>query len=287
MSFLKKLFRGSENSDNASNTTNPSANTIDTSCPEERIAYAIPPTYKEMTEEELRNEQVALFDGDKLLYKKLSQQFKEKVSAVDFSKFRDEFRPEESNKNGGIDFHNKYVTKLLRSTGKEFIKQIGKKLITGDFNLTKIPFPIKIMTSKTFLQATSLSFFQFPFFMNLAVNQPPVEKMKLVIVAVFSGFHSSCFFMKPLNPILGETYTCCYEDGTRLFLEQTSHHPPVTNFEVYGPNGSYYMYGNTAYKTSVAISLALNLYNKGKRCIVFPDGTKISFDYCKVIYAII
>lgn len=280
MSFFKRLFGSSSKNDSTS--TNPSENTNDLSIQEERVAIAIPPTYKEIKEEEFKNEQMAFYDGDKLLYNKLNLLFKEKVSLIDFSKFKDEFRPAPTNKNGGIDFNNKYVTDLLRSTGKEFIKQIGKKLITGDFNLTKIPFPIKIMTSKTFLQATSLSLFQFPYFMNLAVNQSPLEKMRLVIVAVFSGFHSSCFFMKPLNPILGETYTCCYEDGSRLYLEQTSHHPPVTNFEVYGPNGNYYMYGTTAYKTSVALNLALNLYNKGKRYIIFPDGTKIFFDYCKV-----
>ena len=37
---------------------------------------------------------------------------------------------------------------------------------------------------------------------------------------------------KPFNPILGETYQSRFNDGTKCFLEQTSHHPPVSHFEV-------------------------------------------------------
>lgn len=39
---------------------------------------------------------------------------------------------------------------------------------------------------------------------------------------------------KPLNPILGETFTCYwdYEDNTRGYYisEQTSHHPPKSSY---------------------------------------------------------
>ena len=39
---------------------------------------------------------------------------------------------------------------------------------------------------------------------------------------------------KPLNPILGEIFTCCWEfpDETRAYYisEQTSHHPPKSSY---------------------------------------------------------
>ncbi len=38
--------------------------------------------------------------------------------------------------------------------------------------------------------------------------------------------------MKPFNPIIGETYQGYWPDGSSIFCEHTSHHPPITNFFV-------------------------------------------------------
>lgn len=44
---------------------------------------------------------------------------------------------------------------------------------------------------------------------------------------------------KPLNPVLGETYTCSWEypDGTHGYYisEQTSHHPPKSSYFFMAP----------------------------------------------------
>ena len=43
-------------------------------------------------------------------------------------------------------------------------------------------------------------------------------------------------FRKPFNPILGETWQAILpQDGTQLFVEQISHHPPVSAFQMQGP----------------------------------------------------
>ena len=39
---------------------------------------------------------------------------------------------------------------------------------------------------------------------------------------------------KPFNPILGETWQAQLSDGTAIFMEQLSHHPPVTAFHMIG-----------------------------------------------------
>ena len=46
-----------------------------------------------------------------------------------------------------------------------------------------------------------------------------------------------CFqsWRKPFNPILGETWQATLSDGTELFLEQISHHPPISAFQMFGP----------------------------------------------------
>ena len=77
-----------------------------------------------------------------------------------------------------------------------------------------------------------------PIYMTKAANcEDPVERMKYVMCANVSWFYYMQIFSKPLNPILGETYQCIQQDGTKLFLEQTSHHPPRSHFIADGPNG--------------------------------------------------
>lgn len=53
------------------------------------------------------------------------------------------------------------------------------------------------------------------------------------------GFNDARGVKKPLNPILGETFTCYwdYEDGTRSYYisEQTSHHPPKSSYFFMAP----------------------------------------------------
>lgn len=41
---------------------------------------------------------------------------------------------------------------------------------------------------------------------------------------------------KPFNPIIGETFQCKV-GNTYCYTEQTSHHPPITNYYFKGPEG--------------------------------------------------
>jgi hypothetical protein len=46
-----------------------------------------------------------------------------------------------------------------------------------------------------------------------------------------------------LTRVAGETFQANLDDGTEIFLEQTSHHPPASNWEVFGPNHAYHFWG--------------------------------------------
>lgn len=52
-----------------------------------------------------------------------------------------------------------------------------------------------------------------------------------------------CKSKAPLNPILGETYQVEKENGTKLYLEQTCHHPPTSHYYLIGPNNKYKIFG--------------------------------------------
>lgn len=284
MSFVKNLFGGGkktvkkEQNSTSSNTNNSGSNY--SKCK----GMAFP--YVDSSESELRVENIGLFDGNKLLLDKLEEQFENKIKEYSPDMHEDFYRPPEANKYGGIEFNNKEITSLIRSAGTDIIKQVGKKIISGDFNLTTISFPIRVMIPLTILQSVARSFFQFPYYMNLAHNKDDIEKLKYTIVASLSSFFCSSFFLKPLNPVLGETYEGLFSDGSKFYLEQTSHHPPVSHYEVYGPKNKWYYSGYSAYSSSAGLN-SCGVINKGKRSMKFSDGTKFEFDFVKVSVNII
>jgi len=62
------------------------------------------------------------------------------------------------------------------------------------------------MIPKTALETSIHAVCLFPLFMNKAANEKsPVERLKLVISTTLSSFFWTNTFLKPLNPILGET----------------------------------------------------------------------------------
>lgn len=75
-------------------------------------------------------------------------------------------------------------------------------------------------------------------------------------------------FEKPLNPILGETYQALAQDGSTIYLEQTEHRPPVTNFLIEGPKGLYRMYGWNSFVAKAWLNSAA-LYVEGHKIVEF------------------
>ena len=75
------------------------------------------------------------------------------------------------------------------------------------------------MVAKSALENTLHSATFFPLFINKAVNQNRLEKLKLVITATIATFYVNLSFLKPLNPIIGETVAGHLEDNTQLYAE--------------------------------------------------------------------
>lgn len=242
---------------------------------------SIPPPYIETTELALRNESDKLFEDSKLSFNKLFDAFLEEKSNFKNQDYSDIYRPIEANKNGGIDFNDQEVSSFFRSSGLELVKQVGRKILSGDFNLTTISFPIKVMIPYTMLQSCGRSLFQIPYYMSMAHGQDVVERLRLVITATISSFAYTGYFLKPMNPVLGETYESVFSDGSKYYSEQTCHHPPVTSYELIGPNKSYYFAGYSQFSSTAWLN-SFSVANKGKRFIQFPDGVRFDFAFFQV-----
>lgn len=108
--------------------------------------------------------------------------------------------------------------------------------------------------------------------------------MKFCICSYIACIPVNYSFMKPLNPVLGETISAVYNDGTTMFVEMTSHRPPISNYLIYGPAEIYKFHGYTLIASSASLN-KVNISYTGKRHIIFLDGTEIIYNTPNDVYA--
>jgi hypothetical protein len=158
------------------------------------------------------------------------------------------------------------------------LSQVGRQLISGNFNLASVSFPIWCMVPTSILQIYgSVAGPMAPHLTAAAMASDPVERMKHVITSTIAFLYPCHSWGKPLNPILGETYQAYLPDGSLVSVEQVSHHPPVSYIIVDGPNGLYRFSGYS----DIAIKAWMNsitLEVTGKKVVSFKDGTEIVYN---------
>jgi len=123
-------------------------------------------------------------------------------------------------KDGGFGLTDKAVMSKYRNAGKDLIKQVGKQIITGKFNLTTVSLPIKVMDHKSVVELVASIGCVAPTYLNAAaLSKDPIERMKYVMVASIAFIGPTHTWDKPLNPILGETYQGELPDGSKVYME--------------------------------------------------------------------
>ena len=83
-----------------------------------------------------------------------------------------------------------------------------------------------------------------------------------------------------LNPIIGETLQGSYPDGTQIYCEQVSHHPPISYFLCVGPKSKYRYYGCYNFSAHAGLN-SMELVNKGYKVYEFSNGDKIDASFNK------
>ena len=194
-----------------------------------------------------------------------------------FEDIHDDFRMPDAHKDGGFPFNDPEVVGKYRGAFKDIVKQIGKSIFSGKFNLGSVSFPIKCMSDKSILYLIATMGIHAPIYMNrAAMETDPVERMKYVLIESLSFVHPCHVFDKPLNPILGETLQAGLEDGTRVFLEQICHHPPISFVLTEGPDQLYRWSGYSSFSSRVHMN-SVSLDVVGGKIITFKDGGRITY----------
>ncbi len=123
-----------------------------------------------------------------------------------------------------------------------------KSMIGKDMTRMTLPVSFNEPTSLLYRTAEDMEYAEM---LNIAADRPDSTE-RLVYVA---GFASSIFastigrVAKPFNPLLGETFEYCRPDlGYRFFIEQVSHHPPISAAIAQSPKWDYYGEANVKSK---------------------------------------
>jgi len=177
---------------------------------------------------------------------------------------------------GGFHITDKEGLKAQRGIVWDFLKQVGRNIMSGS-NVMATAFPVHVNQPRSYLQCICDGWVYAPALLTKAgQSSDPVERMRLVIVWLLAGFHQLCALGKPFNPILGETYQATFPDGSFIYVEQSSHHPPITAWEVHGPKDIYKIYGYGEWGASFGGN-SVKGYQKGQMTVAFADGQKITF----------
>ena len=178
---------------------------------------------------------------------------------------------------GGLLCVDKEILKRQSGVISDMVKQMVTK-----FSIERISLPVRIFEARSTCERI-VDLWRFaPYYLTNAANsKEKLDRFKQVIAFAVSGMYCSAQQLKPFNPLLGETLEGHFADGTKVLVEHTSHHPPMTHFFVQGPSASYKMYGHYIYRVRMSGN-TLDGQQEGPNIVEFPSGQKIVFRYPKI-----
>ncbi|XP_077787377.1 oxysterol-binding protein-related protein 5 isoform X2 [Podarcis muralis] len=128
-------------------------------------------------------------------------------------------------------------TETVSDENKSLMWIILKQLRPG-MDLSRVVLPTFILEPRSFLNKLSDYYYHADLLSQAALEEDPYCRIKQVLRWYLSGFYKKPRgIKKPYNPILGETFRCCWfhpqtNSHTFYIAEQVSHHPPVSAFHV-------------------------------------------------------
>mmetsp|Transcript_13156 Transcript_13156/g.24632 ORF Transcript_13156/g.24632 Transcript_13156/m.24632 type:complete len:612 (-) Transcript_13156:2918-4753(-) len=156
----------------------------------------------------------------------------------------------------------------------EVIKQIARSVTSG-LGAVGVSLPIRIFEPRSTIERMFDKFSFAPVFIQRAAQtSDQFERFLNVIAFGVSGLYMATRQSKPFNPLLGETFQGSFPDGTQIFAEHVSHHPPIDSFFVMG--AAYWIYGFTELDGSIKLNSLVGSF-KGPTTVKFRDGQSVIF----------
>lgn len=202
------------------------------------------------------------------------------------SSTNDDYRMERASITGGMVFNDPKEGEMLRRSLQYLAQRVGGSVLSGNVNFTRMSMPVHLNEPRSLLERITDDWAYAPHYLSAAARtDDPVQRVKLVAAFVVSGLHCMDTLGKPFNPILGSTYQTTLEDGTPCYVEQTSHHPPVTHYYIKPESGEYLLSGFSGIEARVVWGLDTGLSSRriGMNVVEFADGTRVVYNLPRML----
>lgn len=201
---------------------------------------------------------------------KLTAPFPGKLTKKEIQRKQVTFLDDYCIKDNGLVCVNQQIVDNQSGIFKDVAMQLAKNLFKG--SIISLSLPIRVFEEKSMLEKYCDWWINAPYILKKAGKEKDVlESFKLTICFCLSSLHFSASQLKPFNPLLGETLQMSYHDGTRIYLEHTSHHPCVTNFYIKDIDDLYTISGYYDMQPEGTMKMLLTNYvyliHKGKTSI--------------------
>ena len=188
--------------------------------------------------------------------------------------------------NYGVYCLNKEIVEKQSGIIKEVITQLTKCFWTG--NVMSLSLPIRIFEPRSMLERLSDWFSFAPVLLTKAGSiGNKIEAFKYVIAFSLSSLFRSSEQLKSLNPMMGETYQCEWEDGSKMYFEHTCHTPPISHFYLKSSSNLFTVSGYFDMEMGGIMKTLMNntmqLIPKGKITVYLPETKQtIAFQFPKI-----
>ena len=169
---------------------------------------------------------------------------------------------------------------------KDLVNQLTKSVVAQKH--VTISLPIRIFEPRSMLERYTDWFCFAPDILEKAAKcEDNLETFKYVIIFSLSAIFRSTEQLKPLNPLLGETYQCEWEDGSKFYIEHISHDPPISRIYITSSKNLYIVSGYINMELGgilkAMIKNAFQMIPKGKMTVYFPQKKQtVSFQLPKI-----
>ena len=169
---------------------------------------------------------------------------------------------------------------------KDLIVQLTKSILSRT-HIT-ISLPIRIFEPRSMIERYTDWFSFSPDLLEKAAKcEDNLETFKNVILFSLSALFRSTEQLKPLNPLLGETYQCEWEDGSKFYIEHISHNPPISSIYITSGKNLFVVSGYIHMELGGILKAmfknAMLMMPKGKMTVYFPEKKQtVSFQFPKI-----
>ena len=174
---------------------------------------------------------------------------------------------------------------------KDLIMQLTKSILSRK-HMT-ISLPIRIFEPRSMIERY-VDWFSFApdLLEKAALCEDNLDTFKNVIIFALSALFRSTEQLKPLNPLLGETYQCEWEDGSKFYIEHISHHPPISNIYITSGKNLFVVSGYINMELGGILKAmfknSMLMIPKGKIIVYFPQKNKqYLFNFQKLIWVVL